>query len=376
MLAVVAFCPVPADAAPPADRLAVLRRGVNLTNWFRYPASLDPARLRAYLSDAAIADLRRAGFGFVRLAVQPEIVMAGDGLDPLRLGLLLDAVHRLQRQGLGVVIAPLPLAWRLESRQADRARLLGFWRGLSAALARSDPRLIFPEVLNEPVFTNDAAGWAELQASVLMEIRAALPRHTVVLTGQDWGSLTGLLALRPAADANVVYSFHFYDPAELTALAAYRPGLDTSALARLPFPMNPDACGPAIASTTDPATSGLIRFVCAAGWNQDRLRQSFAAAAAWARRHNAALLLGEFGATVRLNAAARLAWLTAARVAAEQQDIGWALWGYDDGMGFNMPRPPGVRPVLPVELLTALGLGDPAIRAATAPARSPRRSAQ
>jgi endoglucanase len=346
MLALVAFCPVPADAAPPADRLAVLRRGVNLTNWFRYPASLDPARLRAYLSDAAIADLRRAGFGFVRLAVQPEIVMAGDGLDPLRLGLLLDAVHRLQRQGLGVVIAPLPLAWRLESRQADRARLLGFWRGLSAALARSDPRLIFPEVLNEPVFTNDAAGWAELQA------------------------------LRPAADANVVYSFHFYDPAELTALAAYRPGLDTSALARLPFPMNPDACGPAIASTTDPATSGLIRFVCAAGWNQDRLRQSFAAAAAWARRHNAALLLGEFGATVRLNAAARLAWLTAARVAAEQQDIGWALWGYDDGMGFNVSRPPGVRPVLPVELLTALGLGDPAIRAATAPARSPRRSAQ
>ena len=40
----------------------------------------------------------------------------------------------------------------------------------------------------------------------------------------------------PDPDPNVVYSFHLYEPAELTALAAYRPGLDSAALARLPFP--------------------------------------------------------------------------------------------------------------------------------------------
>ncbi len=65
---------------------------------------------------------------------------------------------------------------------------------------------------------------------------AALPDDTIVLTGQDWGSIAGLLALTPNPDGNVVYSFHFYDPAELTSLAAYRPGLDRDALARLPFP--------------------------------------------------------------------------------------------------------------------------------------------
>ena len=60
-----------ASAAPPPERLAVLRRGINLTNWFRFPADRSASALRAYLGDPAIADLRRAGFNFVRLAVDP-----------------------------------------------------------------------------------------------------------------------------------------------------------------------------------------------------------------------------------------------------------------------------------------------------------------
>ena len=57
-----------------------------------------------------------------------------------------------------------------------------------------------------------------------------------MLTGADWGSVRGLLALRPEPDRNVIYSFHLYEPPELTALGAYRPGLDTAAMARLAVP--------------------------------------------------------------------------------------------------------------------------------------------
>jgi endoglucanase len=42
-----------------------LTRGINITAWFRFPASRDPAVLAAYLSDQALADLRAAGFDFV-----------------------------------------------------------------------------------------------------------------------------------------------------------------------------------------------------------------------------------------------------------------------------------------------------------------------
>jgi endoglucanase len=349
-------------AEPAADRLAALRRGVNLTNWFRYPARTDPADIAGYLGDAAIADLARAGFGFVRLPVQPEFIAA----DPARLPLLGEAIARLQRHGLAVVVVPHPASWRLESSAPDRARLLAFWRAVGPLLARFDPRLTFPEVLNEPVFPGDPAGWAALQASALAIIRASLPAHTVILTGQDWGSVGGLLALAPVNDANVVYSVHFYDPAELTSLAAYRPGLDSVALARLPFPMDAPGCASAADAAADAPTRDLIRFVCARHWNAAMVRARFAEAGAWARRNRVAVLLGEFGASARLNAPARLAWIAAVRDAAEREGIGWALWGYDDAMGFGVPRPPGPRPLLDGGLLRALGLRD-----GSPPARSP-----
>ncbi|MEJ0016580.1 MAG: cellulase family glycosylhydrolase [Acetobacteraceae bacterium] len=212
-----------ADAPP-----AALRRGVNITNWFRYPPSGDPAALRGYLDDAALAALRRAGFSFIRLPVQPEMLAAR--------GPLTEAIARMQRHGFAVVVALFGSGWHLESDAGDQARLLAAWRTLAPLLRRFDPALTYPEVLNEPVFAGDAAGWAALQHRAVAVIRDALPANTIVLTGADWGSVRGLLALTPEPDPNVLYSVHLYEPTELTALGAYRAGLDRQAMARLPFP--------------------------------------------------------------------------------------------------------------------------------------------
>ena len=342
-----------ASAMPPADRLAVLVRGVNLTNWFRFPARTDPASMRAYLSDAAIDELRQVGFTFVRLAVQPEYLQT----DPSRRALLVAQVARLERHELGVVIALHPTTWHLETSEADRAALLALWQALAPALRTLDPRLTFPEPLNEPVFAGDPGGWERLQASVLAAIRAALPANTVVLTGNDWGSIAGLLTLHPSADSNVIYSFHFYDPAELTSLAAWRPGLDTAALARLPFPVtDPSDCETAL-GRTDPETRDLARVYCSLRWSVTSIDKRIGQAAAWADRAHAVLLAGEFGATAYLNWRSRLAWLQAVRGACNRRGIGWALWGYDDAMGLGVARPPPPLPVLDTGVLDALGLG-------------------
>lgn len=338
---------------PTPDRIAVLARGVNLTNWFRFPARTDAASMRTYLSNAAIDELRQAGFSFVRLAVQPEYLEA----DPSRRALLVAQIARLERYGLGVVVALHPATWHLETSAADRAALVAVWQALAPALRGLDPRVTFPEPLNEPVFAGDPAGWQRLQASVLAAIRAALPANTIVLTGNDWGSIAGVLALRPATDPNVIYSFHFYDPAELTSLAGWRPGLDTTALARLPFPVSdPPGCETALGQT-DQATRDVARYYCALRWSAASIDQRINQAAAWAARAHVALLAGEFGATVRLNRSSRLAWLQAVRRACERQGIGWALWGYDDAMGFGIARRPGQLPVLDEDVLGALGLG-------------------
>ncbi len=353
--------PAVASAILPGQRIATLRRGVNITNWLRFPARTDPAAIGAYLSDAAIADLRRVGFTFVRLPFDPAFARDASGR-----ALLVAQARRIEDAGLAVVLVPASAAWHLEDRAEDRAALVETWRNIAPALRQLNADRTFPEVVNEPVFAGAAANWSFLQLQALRAIRQALPASTVILTGADWSSINGLEGTTPVLDRDVAYTFHFYDPAELTSLAAYRPDLDHAALARLPFPAtDPTACARAV-SSSDAATQNLAAFVCGQHWDLQAIAARIARVEAWAARHGTFVLAGEFGASARLNTPARLAWLAAVREACERDGIGWALWGYEDVMGFDLPRPPGKRPRLDPGLLGALGLKE--IRNVAAPA--------
>jgi hypothetical protein len=233
------------------------------------------------------------------------------------------------------------------------------WAALAQRLRPLPPAMTFPEVLNEPVFEGREADWEALQRAVLSRIRAALPDATVVLTGNHWGAIDGLTALHPVADGNVIYSFHVYDPPVLTTLASFDPSLQADALARLPFPVaGPRSCDAAAEATRDKRTIDVIRFYCSEQWSAARLQTLVAQAAAWGRRNHVALLAGEFGASDRLPAPTRLAWIAVMRRAFADDGIGWALWGYDDSMGFDIHPSGGSPAPLDPALLQALGLGE------------------
>jgi endoglucanase len=351
---------LPAAAQAPPDRLQRLAHGVNFTNWFRYPARQDDDFLRDYIDDATLFQLRAAGFSFVRVAVQPEIMLDGSGLpDAHRLGILAAAIGRIELRGLAVMVGWHPQTWDLQNSPVQQRQLLELWGALAQRLRPLDPGKTFPEVLNEPVYDGAAPAWEALQVAVLARIRAELPQATVVLTGNHWGSIDGLLALQPVADGNVVYSFHTYDPPSFTSMASFEHGLDTDALKRLPFPAsNQQACEATAKTTAHARTADIMRFYCSEHWDDAKLRETVTRAAEWGRRNHVALVAGEFGASNELPVAARLAWIGDMRMAFEDNGIGWALWGYDDSMGFalhphNSAPPP---PPLDAALLRALGL--------------------
>ena len=204
----------------------MLARGINLTHWLRFPPGHGEQALARYLSDADLEALHRAGFTFLRLAVQPAVVRG-------RPGLLIATIRRIQSHGLGVMVGwHLPPGALADTRQQQA--LLDLWDRTAPALRPLDARLTFPEVVNEPDIPD--AAWSDLQPRILARIRQALPDATVVLTGSRWGSLAGLRAHDPLPDGNVVYSFHSYEPPVLTTLGSFEAGLDHRALARLPVP--------------------------------------------------------------------------------------------------------------------------------------------
>ncbi len=349
--------PTCAGAEVPATHLAVLARGVNFTNWFRYPSRQDDAHFRDYISDAALAELRRAGFTFVRLAAQPELMLRDGRPDPHRLTLLAAAVARIERSGLGVMVGWHPQTWNLENSAAQQQQLQDLWGALAPLLRTLDPARTFPEVMNEPVFDKREPQWEALQAKVLARIRAALPRATVVLTGTNWGSVDGLTGLHPLADDNVVYSFHIYEPPLLTSLGSFDGSLDHAALAHLPYPVvGAHACDAAEQATLQPHTRDAIRFYCSEHWDAAKLRALIDRAAEWGRRNHAAVVCGEFGASDQLPPVTRLAWITDMRRALQADSIGWAIWGYDDSMGFDIHPDRFPHRTLDPALLRALGL--------------------
>ncbi|MBO0710364.1 MAG: cellulase family glycosylhydrolase [Acetobacteraceae bacterium] len=338
-------------AEPPPARVAVLQRGVNVADWFGVPAPETASAIRAYIGDPAIMDLRRAGFTFVRLTVEPAFLVGA--MEPIPL--LLEAVRRLEGAGLGVVIELRSSSARSGTGDADRARLIAAWRLLAPALAGFSMRLTFPEAPGPPESTADGGDPEAARSEVLDVIRAALPRATVVLSSDAGGDLDGLLRLHPVADRNVVYSFRFFEPMTLVAPEQLGGDLDRHAMAEMPFPaaalcVPADAAGP---------TRAVIALYCAERWDAAKIAQRIARAAEWGRQNDAVVVATEFGANGALNPTARLAWLAAVRRACEEGRIGWAIWAYDDSYGLAFRHPPGARPPLNLLVLEALGLNAP-----------------
>jgi endoglucanase len=248
--------------------------------------------------------------------------------------------------------------WNLQRNAQARAILLGFWHDLAPALKRFPAQLTFPELVNEPSF-DDPRQWDAFQRQLLAVVRAALPQNTVILTGTNWSSLDGLLKVQPVADPDVIYSFHTYDPTLLTILGTWDPAINKKQLAQyIPFPVTDQAaCKAQVSGIRDAHTLAVAQYWCSMHVNEASLSKGLSRATNWGRQHHVSVALTEFGASDRLQARSRLAYLSAMRKAAEQLGLPWAIWGLDDQMGFGQaPRAFRTASQLSPDVLRALGL--------------------
>lgn len=361
-----------------------LRRGMNLWPWFsltrEFPAPRTDYDWPPFQHDRAVpargdlAALRAAGIDFVRLPVDPGPLLAFSGTQRERLFAdLLSAVELCNDEALTVIVNLHPSGathhYNPRNMVGDVTaplftRYLGLVRDVAGRLGRLDTTRVAFEPLNEPPQGCGAADWTVMQSELLRTARIAAPNLTLLATGACGSMIAGLEAIDPPADANIIHTFHFYEPYVFSHQGApwmssepmYRylnavpwpaaAGTRQKTLAAVAARMAADTATPAaekrdIARTIDRVLEEYFN----ADPDKRFIERYFARVTAWADRHRVArerILLGEFGALrsddryVAAPAADRARYIRDVREVCEAAGMPWAFWNLFDGMGLTI----------------------------------------
>jgi aryl-phospho-beta-D-glucosidase BglC (GH1 family) len=370
----IAFFSAPPNAQAldgvPAERLALLAQGINLNNWFSPWA--DPASYATAFGPEEAGFLKRAGFTVCRLPLDPDLLFdPSDPSTPKPVIRSVDrGVHLLLDAGLAVILDPIhgssaSVQWEegLDHDPAFLNKVEIYWEALARHFAGISADRIFFEVMNEPHLSArenvDPGWWQPVQAALVAAIRRGAPSNTVVVTGERWGGIDGLLELKPLADDDLVYSFHWYDPFTFTHQGATWAGPLQAELTDIPYPSSPAAvAGPAAAIEDSKARAQVIRYG-SESWDEGRVRTGLARAAAWASTNHVPVFCGEFGVYRKVAPPGdRLRWIGDVRRSLESMGIGWCMWDYQTDFGLVTYTEPGWRRGIQVDAgcLAALGL--------------------
>jgi len=349
-----------------ARRMSHLQRGINLSGWFAQVADPKGYTREHFISHTTprdIALVKAMGFDHVRLSVNPQpMFRAGqaDAIPQEYLDYLDQAVHTILSNGLAVILDVHPDS-EFKNRLAKDDHLVeqlgNFWRAFAKHYAALDPNLVFFEILNEPEF-EDRYRWAGVQTKLAAAIREGASQGTIIATGARWSDDADLVFLEPLPDANVIYTFHFYEPHIFTHQGATW-GVDFWHFEQgLVYPSTPESAAKVAALVPEAANRLYVIRYGFERWNSARIEAEVSQVAEWAGRHQVPVTCDEFGVYRKYaDTNSRVAWLTDVRTSLERHGMGWTMWDYSGGFGVVTKTDGGTVPDGPT--LGALGLKAP-----------------
>jgi endoglucanase len=336
-----------AQTAAPAngiarERLAHLRRGINLSEWFAQvydPEGHTREHFQKWVTADDIALIKSMGFDHVRLSVNPQPMFQRGQANEIPaeyLGYLDGAVKMILDHGLNVVIDIHPesdFKSKLATDDDFVEQFADFWRALAQHYSITDPERVFFEILNEPEM-HDRFRWYGVETKLAAAIREGAPRHTIIAAGARWSDNDDLLFVDPLRDANVIYNFHFYEPHLFTHQGATWGVNYWHWLGELRYPSTLESAGKAAASVPDDTNRLYVLRYGVEHWDAQRIALEIGQVAAWAKRWNVPVVCNEFGAYRKaVNPQDRAQWLSDVRTTLEKDGMGWAMWDYSGGFG-------------------------------------------
>lgn len=311
-----------------------LRRGINFGGWLSQ-CDHTKARYDGFLGKADAERVAGWGFDHVRLPFDYNVVADGwtyldraaDWCEECGLDLILD-LHKAE----GYDFNDVGIAERntLFNNDALKARFVALWEKIAVRYG-SRSHVAF-ELLNEVVEEEVAAPWNALIADAVRAIRKHAKDTPIIYGGIQWNSARTLKLLDAPADANVIYTFHFYEPLIFThQKAPWVPNMPMDGEIRYPETM-----AYYIEQSRPLGYKGKDVTDCDATGRGDRLISDMVREArAVADRAGVRLYCGEFGVIDRAPAADTLNWFRDVLSVFGDGGIGCAIWSYKE-MDFGL----------------------------------------
>jgi endoglucanase len=316
-----------AVAVVPAQRLAILARGANVTYSFEREANLS----------VDLSRISRAGFRHVRVFVDQDMLT-----DPAYLAKLDTLVNQAVAARLGIILCMISKQHPWSDTTDVEMVWTSAWRQLATRYKSVSATWLFFEVANEPEIS-DRGRWQTIQDRMLSAIRTIMPDHTVLLTGSPI-QMVWSLPDAPSSDPNVVYTWHLYQPLIFTTQGAAWTMPPLTQFAGLAYP--PDRTN-IERLTNEETTRNLVDY---ARNGSQKIREEVDLSRDWSRAHHIPVMVTEFGVVRDAPSESRLNWLRQARERIEAANEGWTIWEYRGGFGIE-PLTPGS------PMSDALGLG-------------------
>jgi endoglucanase len=325
-------------------RAETMKSGMNvsyLDNWWNgtkekhFSDFAKPAE--AAKREKMFADIAKAGFKTVRIPIcfsaWMELKQPYNWDNPKALEMADSFVKLALDNNLNVIIDLHHTEFDRSIEGADNPeRIVNLWVRIAERYKNTDPERVFFELRNEP-HDITAEGWRWEAEQLIKYIRPIAPKHTLIVGFTEWNGRKQMIDSKPFNDANIIYTFHYYDPFIFTHQGATWAGSGLTELKNIPFPYSKEN------KIKVPASGGPWVEGMAASYEKDssneKILADLKAAKGWSIKNKVPIFLGEFGSYSQFSTIEnRCRHAETVYSALGKLDIPNAWWEWDGG--FNM----------------------------------------
>lgn len=331
-----------------AKAMALLNKGVNITNWLEDANFTFSGTFKFNESDIKL--MAENGLKALRLpidldayATNRDDFVAGKAaaltFDDKNLFGVLDSFAKwTETAGMALTIDYHEYDNGYNETSAEDPKytsmMANVWKHVAQHYASNDRESLFFELLNEPDMSDGkvpSSSWRRAAQEIIDSIRTVDKKHSIIFGDAKWYSIDLLAKGKPLNDDNIIYAVHTYDPMEFTHQGAS--WNDARDVKNLMFPYDMSKWSEYSAdfgikkSTASYIASGVKNYYKRG--SKEYIMSVVLPAKKWAVANNVPVIINEFGA-MRTNSDAQsvLNYMTALREISEELEIPLQHWGY------------------------------------------------